>query len=145
LNAVNIESVTAFKGGEAQLDNRRIIAGEAAIDSFSSVGLDSHYDNGVSPWTCEIMKRTKFRNLGTTALQLAYVANGGLIATIVSDPKLWDIAAGTLIAESAGAIITDWQGNKVYPVDPQTYENQQFPLIAANKKAHPEILELLRS
>ena len=36
---------TAVKGGEAQLNNRRITAGEAAMDSFSSVGLDSHYDN----------------------------------------------------------------------------------------------------
>lgn len=136
---------TAVKGGEAQLNNRRMIAGEAMMDSFSSVGLDSHYDEGVPFWTCEIMKRTKFRNLGTTALQLAYVANGGLIATIVTDPKLWDIAAGTLIAEAAGAVVTDWQGNKVYPVDLENYEKQHFPLVVANKKVHPQILELLKS
>jgi myo-inositol-1(or 4)-monophosphatase len=136
---------TAVKGGEAQLNNRRITAGVAAMDTFSSVGLDSHFDDGVPSWTCEIMKRTRFRNLGTTALQLAYVANGGLIATIASDPKLWDIAAGTLIAESAGAVITDWRGDKIYPVDLENYENHHFPLIVANKKVHPEILELLNS
>ena len=136
---------TAVKGREAQLNNRRITASDATMDKFSSIGLDSHYDNGVPSWTCEIMKRTRFRNLGTTALQLTYVANGGLIATIASDPKLWDIEAGTLIAETAGAIVTDWQGNKIYPVDLETYETNQFSVIAANKQVHPEILELLKS
>ena len=91
------------------------------------------------------MKRTRFRNLGTTALQLAYVANGGLIATSASDTKLWDIAAGALIAEAAGAVITDWQGEKIFPIDLEKYEAQQFPIIAANQKVHPEILELLKS
>ncbi|MCP4259017.1 MAG: inositol monophosphatase [Planctomycetes bacterium] len=136
---------TAVKGGEAQLNNRRIAAGIASMDTFSSVGLDSHYDDSVPAWTCEIMKRTRFRNLGTTALQLAYVANGGLIATIASDPKLWDIAAGTLIAEAAGAVITGWQGEKIYPIDLENYETKQFSIIAANKKVHPEILELIKS
>ena len=136
---------TAVKGGDAQLNNRRITTGVAEMDKFSSVGLDSHFDNGVPSWTCEIMKRTRFRNLGTTALQLAYVANGGLIATIVFDPKLWDIAAGSLIAEAAGAVITDWQGKKIYPVDLENYETQQFPMIVANEKVYPEILELLKS
>lgn len=136
---------TAVKGGDAHLNNRRITASVSAMDKFSSVGLDSHYDNGVPSWTCEIMKRTRFRNLGTTALQLAYVAKGGLIATIASDTKLWDIAAGTLIAEAAGAVVTDWQGEKIYPIDLEKYETRQFPIIAANKKVHPEILELLKS
>ena len=47
---------TAVKGGDAHLNNRRITVGVAAMDTFSSVGLDSHYDNGVPSWTCEIMK-----------------------------------------------------------------------------------------
>jgi myo-inositol-1(or 4)-monophosphatase len=136
---------TAVKGGEAQLNNRRITASEETMDKFSSIGLDSHFDNAVPSWTCEIMQRTRFRNLGTTALQLAYVAKGGLVATIVSDPKLWDIAAGTVIAEAAGAVVTDWQGGKIFPIDLENYEGRQFPMIAANKKVHPKILELLRS
>lgn len=136
---------TAVKGGEAQLNNRRITAGEEAMDKFSSIGLDSHYDDGVPGWTCEIMRQTRFRNLGTTALQLAYVAKGGLIATIASDPKIWDIAAGTLIAEAAGAVVTDWQGGKIFPVEMESYEARQFPLLAANKKVHAKLLELLKS
>jgi len=136
---------TAVKGGEAQLNSRRITASEETMDIFSSIGLDSHFDNGVPGWVCEIMQRTRFRNLGTTALQLAYVAKGGLIATIASDPKLWDIAAGTIIAEAAGAIVTDWQGEKIFPLDLESYEAQQFQLLAANKKVHAQIIKLLSS
>lgn len=136
---------TAVKDGDAQLNARRINAGDAKIDKFSSVGLDSHFEDGVPNWACEIIQKTRFRNLGTTALQFAFVAKASLIATIANCPKLWDIAAGSIIAEAAGAIVTDWKGNKIYPVDLQNYNGQVFPTIAANKKAHPQILKLIKS
>jgi myo-inositol-1(or 4)-monophosphatase len=136
---------TAVKGGEAQLNSRRIAASEQTIDRFASVGLESHFDDGVPGWVCEIMQRTRFRNLGTTALQLAYVAKGSMVATIASTPKLWDIAAGVVIAGAAGAVITDWQGQKVFPVDLDGYEGHKFHVTVANKKVHPQIIELLQS
>ena len=100
---------TAVKGADAQLDGRRITASEEAMDKFASVGLESHFEDGAPGWACELMTRTRFRNLGTTALQLAYVAKGSMVATIANTPKLWDIAAGVVINESAGSAITNWQ------------------------------------
>jgi len=135
---------TAVKGGEAQLNSRRITAGKKAMNEFSSVGLDSHFDNGVPGWACEIIQRTRFRNLGTTSLQIAYVAKGSLIATIVNTPKLWDIAPGTVIAESAGAVVSNWQGEKIFPVDLDNYEGAEFQTIVANKKVHTQTVELLK-
>jgi len=137
---------TAVKGDEAQLNGRRIFASEEAMDEFSSVGLDSHFkcDNGVPGWACEIIRRTRFRNFGTTALQIAYVAKGSLIATIVNTPKLWDIAAGTVIAEAAEAVVSDWQGEKIFPIDIDSYEGQEFRTIVANKKVHTQIVELMK-
>jgi len=136
---------TAVKGGEAQLNGRRLAASKETIGRFSSVGLDSYFDDGVPGWACEIMRRTKFRNLGTTALQFAYVAKGSLIATIAHCPKLWDIAAGAAIAEAAGAVVSDWQGGKIFPVDLDSYEGQELQVIAANEKVHAQILGLLKS
>ncbi len=135
----------AVKDGEAQLNSRKITASENTLDEFSSVGLDSHYEDGVPDWTCEIMRRTRFRNLGTTALQMAYVAKGSLVGTIAHTPKLWDIAAGTVIAESAGAKVTDWQGRKIFPVDLDSYEGNAFLTIAANQKVHSQIIEMINS
>ncbi len=135
---------TAVKGGEAQLNGRRITASENKMDSFSSVGLDSHFDDGVPGWACEIMQKTRFRNLGTTALQLAYVAKGSFVAAIVNRPKLWDIAAGALIAEAAGAVVSDWQGGKIFPVDLDIYEGGELQVLTANKKVHAELLRLIK-
>ncbi len=135
---------SAVKGGKAKLNGKRIGAGDEAIGRFASVGLESHFDNGVPDWTCELMQRTRFRNLGSTALQLVYVAKGGMVATIASTPKLWDIAAGALIAEEAGALVTDWQGGRVFPIDEDTYDGRRFQIITANRKVHPEIVKLLK-
>jgi myo-inositol-1(or 4)-monophosphatase len=136
---------TAIKGGEAQLNSRRITASEETMDQFSSVGLDSHFDDGVPAWAREIIERTRFRNFGTTALHFAYVAKGSLVASIVSHPKLWDIAAGALIAETAGAIVSDRQGGKIFPIDLDSYEGEELDVLTANKKVHAELLKLLKS
>jgi myo-inositol-1(or 4)-monophosphatase len=137
----------AVKEGEAQLNGRRINASEETINEFASTGLDSHFEfeSGAMNWLREIIKRTRFRNLGTTALQIAYVAKGSMIATIVNTPKLWDIAAGAIIAEMSGAVITDWQGQKIFPVDPTGYEGRQFKTIVANRNVHSQIVELIKS
>ena len=138
---------TAVAGGEAQLNGRRITAGEEEMNEFSSVGLDSHFqcDNGVPGWACEIIRRTRFRNLGTTALQLVYVAQGSMVATIVNTPKLWDIAAGAVIGEAAGAVLSDWQGQAIFPVDLDNYQGGTFQTVLASQKVHPQIIELLNS
>jgi len=147
---------TAIKGDEAQLNGRRITASEDTMNKFSSIGLDSGFEQSptlqsygdgaeLPGWVQEVMRRTRFRSLGSIALHIAYVAKGGFIGTIGSSQKLWDIAAGVVIAEAAGAIVTDWQGKKIFPVDLDSYTSQQFQTITANKKTHAQILELLRS
>lgn len=136
---------TAVKGGEAQLNGRHIVAGEEQINEFASVALDSHFGDNMPGWVCEIMRRTRFRNFGTTALHFGYVAKGSLAAAIVCTPKLWDIAAGAVVVESGGGIITDWQGNKIFPIDLDGYEGQAFRTLAANGKVHPQIVDIINS
>jgi len=136
---------TAVNGGQAQLNGRRISASSETINGFSSVGLDSHFGSAVPQWACEIMQRTRFRNLGSTALQLAYVAKGSFIAAVASTPKLWDIAGGALLAQAAGAVVTDWKGGKIFPIDLDNYQGRDFDTIAANKKVHAELVKILTS
>jgi myo-inositol-1(or 4)-monophosphatase len=136
---------TAVKDNEAQLNGRRITASEDPIEKFSSAAFDSHLGSPVPQWATEIMHRTRFRSLGSTALHLTYVAKGSFIAAITATPRLWDIAAGALIAESAQAIITNWNGEKIFPLDLDAYQDHRLPIIAANKKVHAELLKLLKS
>jgi len=134
---------TAVKDGYAQLNGRRIQVSDDEIGPFTSIGLDSHFDQGVPDWACDVMQKCRFRNLGSTALQLAYVAKAGLVGTIITRPKLWDIAAGAILAESAGAIVTDWKGEKIFPVDLNSYNGGTFQTLAANKKTHPQLLKII--
>jgi len=132
---------TAVKGGEAQLNGRRIETGQDDIAAVNSIGLDSHFGDPLPSWVARIIRQSRFRNFGTTALQLAYVAAGGLIGTVVCTPKLWDIAAGVMIAEAAGAIATDWRGRPLFPVDLDNYEGHAFDVLVANRKVHPRLVE----
>ncbi|UCD51257.1 MAG: inositol monophosphatase [Phycisphaerales bacterium] len=135
---------TAVAGGEAQLDGRRIQSGTDDIKPVTSVGLDSHFGSTLPVWVQLIVRQCRFRNFGTTALQMAYVAGGGLVGMIACTPKLWDIAAGAALAEASGATITDWQGQPLFPIEPAEYEGKPFQLVAANQTAHPKLLEYLK-
>ncbi len=136
---------TVVQGGEAQLDGRHISTSDDEIGPFTSVGLDSHFDDSLPDWVCDIIKRSRFRNFGTTALHLAYVAKGGLVAAVMCTPKLWDIAAGVALAQAAGAVVTDWKGEKIFPVDLDRYEGQTFRVIAANQKVHPGLVRTINA
>jgi myo-inositol-1(or 4)-monophosphatase len=136
---------TAVKGEEAQLNDRRIGAGEDEIGPLTSVGLDSHFEGDLPAWASDLIRRSRFRNFGTTALHLAYVARGGLVAALMCTPKLWDIAAGTVIAQTAGAMVTDWNGREIFPIDLDNYDGQAFRVLAANKKTHPCLLQIITS
>jgi len=135
---------TAVKGGEAQLDGRRIVAGDQEIGTLTSVGIDSHFEGPLPAWLCDLIRQSRFRNFGTTALHLAFVARGGLVAGIMTTPKLWDIAAGVVIAEAAGAKVTDWAGGRVFPIDLDAYDGGAFRIVAANRKAHARLIETIQ-
>jgi myo-inositol-1(or 4)-monophosphatase len=55
------------------------------------------------------------RELGSAALEIAYVASGRLDGMIRTGLKWWDIAASMLIAQEAGATMSDFQGEKITP------------------------------
>jgi myo-inositol-1(or 4)-monophosphatase len=53
----------------------------------------------------------RIRMLGTAALDLAWVADGRLDASITLANKAWDTCAGVLIAREAGAMVVDSDGS----------------------------------
>ena len=54
------------------------------------------------------------RRSGCTTLDLAYIAAGRLDGFIDMGTKPWDIAAGSLLIEESGGIITDFEGRNNY-------------------------------
>jgi len=76
-----------------------------------------------------------FRRLGSAALISAYVAAGRADAYIQGAINCWDIAAGTVLVEEAGGIVTDFEGN---PID---LRNLHTDILAATPVIHNYILE----
>jgi myo-inositol-1(or 4)-monophosphatase len=80
------------------------------------------------------------RTMGSSALALAYVANGRFDAFIQSGGmSAWDVAAAGLIAERAGAIVTDTAGGPWFDVAKAT---RAFGACAAAPAHHAELLRI---
>lgn len=56
-------------------------------------------------------KAQRVRMIGAAAIDLAWVAEGKLDASIILSNKPWDTSAGVLIAREAGAIVVDRDGS----------------------------------
>jgi myo-inositol-1(or 4)-monophosphatase len=78
------------------------------------------------------------RRLGSAALDLCYVACGRFDGFWELEIKAWDIAAGALIAQEAGAVVTRTSGTPDILASPQS-------ILAANTDIYPLILHELRS
>lgn len=77
------------------------------------------------------------RRLGSAALDLCYIAAGRLDGYWEFALKAWDIAAGGLIAEQAGAIVTNSIGEPDYLKAPHS-------VVAANPALYPSLIEQLQ-
>jgi len=80
------------------------------------------------------------RNLGTTALHLALVAEGGFDAAISNNSRLWDIAAGALLVIEAGGVISTPDGQALFPLDMRAYRGGPIPTLAGARAAHARLL-----
>ncbi len=76
------------------------------------------------------------RRFGSAALDLAYVAAGRYDAFWEHGLHLWDIAAGALIVQEAGGLVSDHQGR------PRAFETGE--ILASNSHLHRPMLRLLR-
>ena len=82
------------------------------------------------------------RSMGSAALALAYVANGRFDAFVQQGGlSSWDIAAAGLIAERAGATVTDLAGGQWFDV---ARKPKSIGVLAAPPAQHAAILDLLR-
>lgn len=134
---------TAATGTDAQLNASRINVSEDELNKLTSVSIDSHFPDSQQKAILELIRTTRFRNLGTTAMHLAYVAKGAMVGAVVSRIKIWELAAASIIIENAGGIVTDQQGKPIFPIDPDQYTGQSYSIIAANKKTHPKLLSMI--
>ncbi len=80
------------------------------------------------------------RNFGSVALHLALTALGYLDVAVVGNAKLWDIAAGCLLVNEAGGVVTSPSGEPIFPLNVSRYASEEIPMLAGNPEAHARLL-----
>ena len=134
------ETFAASLDGPATLDGRPIVASdkERASDFVVSMALSG---KAVATRARAVRRAVRVsRSMGSAALALAYVANGRFDAFVQQGGlSAWDIAAAGLIAERAGAIVTDMAGGRWFDLAraPKT-----IGLLAAPAAHHAALLGL---
>ncbi len=114
------ECFSASRGRGARLNDRRLRVSKQTLLSASMLGTRlSFRDEGTSKRyfpTFEALfgQCASVRGTGSAALDLAYVASGRLDGLWNFGLKPWDIAAGALLIQEAGGLISDLQGGEDY-------------------------------
>ncbi|AFM24004.1 inositol monophosphatase family protein [Desulfomonile tiedjei] len=135
------ETFSAIRGQGAFMNGNRIQVSTAETLSRSLVATGFPYDRAYSPinnvaeFNQIVTKVQGMRRGGSAALDLSYVACGRLDGFWELKLKPWDMAAGILLVEEAGGIITDRYGKPT-----SVYTNN---IVASNSRIHPLLLELL--
>lgn len=142
LNPVSGELFTAEKGKGAKLNGFPISVSSTpkVSESLLVTGFPYNHPEIIDAimfrFSQCIIASQGVRRLGSAALDLCFVACGRFDGFWEQNLKSWDTAAGTLIAEEAGACVTDFMGNP--------YDINQKEILATNNKIHHEMTDLLK-
>ncbi len=132
---------TAIAGQGARL-NESILSTAPAhemgkpVVSFQSPRRGERVDH-LPPWT----RGVRMRNLGSTAMHLAYVASGALDGAVCLDCRIWDIAAGYLLVVESGGRMTCENGSPLFPLDVHGKLTREMTLVAACPTLHDQLIQ----
>ncbi len=141
-NPFSGEMFWAEKGRGAFLNGKRIHVSKTNLLSTSLLVTGFPYDRNkyadqYLKVAGEFMRRTHgIRRLGSSALDLCFVASGRFDGYWETKLHPWDQAAGVLIVEEAGGRTSDFSGNPINIYGKQT--------LATNGKIHGEMLKVLK-
>ncbi len=141
LNPISAELFSAVKGQGASLNGKSIQVTQTHSIQESLLATGFPYELSD---TDSLMQRLKngltasrgIRRMGAAALDLCYVACGRFDGYWEGNLKPWDTAAGSLIANEAGAKTTDFSNNP--------YHINLKEIVSSNGHIHNELISLLR-
>ena len=93
-------------------------------------------DNNINFFNAMAVKAQAIRRAGAAALDLAYLAAGRFDGFWELKLKPWDTAAGCLLVEEAGGVISDMAGEKWDLLSPG--------LVASNGLIHDQMMDVLK-
>lgn len=136
------ELFSASRGDGAKMNNRRIRVArrEKLQGALLATGFPFRDGDDLEQYMrtlkALIQKTSGIRRPGSAALDLAYVAAGRVDGFWEFNLSLWDIAAGVLLVQEAGGLVSDMRGGHDYLTSGD--------LVAANPKVLREMLATIR-
>lgn len=136
------ELFTASRGNGAQLNDRRIRVSKQRALEGALVGTGFPFkdpaliDTYLATFRAVHLEVAGIRRAGSAALDLAYVAAGRLDGFWEFGLKPWDLAAGCLLIQEAGGVVTDFGGGTDYL--------RSGNLLGGNLKVHAALSERIR-
>jgi len=136
------ELFEATKGSGAFLNQKLLTVSKTnkLIDSLLATGFPytMHQNPGdaMQRFHNFTVRSQGIRRIGSAAMDLCYVAAGRFAGYWEQDLKPWDTAAGALLVEEAGGLVTDFNGNPFTPY--------LKTVAASNSFIHEDMLAALR-
>ena len=140
---VKEELFCASRGEGATLNNRRIRVSTQKDLTASLLGTglpyrtDQELDAYMATLRAMLENTSGIRRAGSAALDLAYVAAGRFDGFWEFGLNIWDIAAGVLLIQEAGGLVSDIDGGLNYL--------ESGNLVAANNKLFKPLLQSLNT
>ena len=137
------ELFVAEKGGGAFLQGKRLRIPEVYTLDQSLLATGFPYNVDENPMQCIqtfshfLYKGLPIRRLGSAAIDLAYLAAGRFDVYWETGIKPWDIAAGILLVQEAGGVISTWEGDPHPIITPAE-------ILVTNGQLHKIMVEALR-
>jgi len=137
-NPMSGETFTATRGGGAFLGDGRLSASGATTLAEALVGTGFGYDSRRRALQARVLLEVApivrdIRRFGVASLDLCAVAAGRIDAYYERGLKPWDLAAGGLIAEEAGAVVSGLSGQPA----------GEAMTVAATRGVHGSLVALL--
>lgn len=138
----NGECFYAWKNGGAWMNGARIAVSQTPTlkEAFVATGFpyeaQEWHDKYISLFSDVQKSSIGMRRIGSAATDIAYVACGRFDAYYEFGIHAWDVAAGALLVQEAGGIVTDFSGENDFIF------GRKF--VCGNKMVHEEILEKIK-
>jgi myo-inositol-1(or 4)-monophosphatase len=131
---------TAASGRGAWLNGRGLRVVPTPLSAETLFSIRPPYEGEIPPFVPGWLSRYRLRRFGSTALQLCYVAVGGLAFIHDQAASLSELAGAVPVLLEAGGVISGVDGSALFPFDAGVAGGDIVAFLAGNPIAHRESL-----
>jgi myo-inositol-1(or 4)-monophosphatase len=136
------ETYTAQLGKGAKLNNKKIKVSkirklQESLNTYCHAREDKYVRKALTYMRKQKLNGFDCRQLGSAAIELAFVAAGRVESIVIPGANSWDVAAGILLVREAGGRVSDFSGKK--------WNLKSDNMLASNGLIHKNIIDVLNN